>query len=154
MSTLLKFNDPTIEVPVVAKISEKGKVQQVKFIAIFDRLSRTQTKAITRQISESVMEVTNLTKELFDLDDLESDRKTEIDTRIDEIDQETEQLIRAHFKQWKNLPGSDGKVISYSEENREEVLDAMLDSEPYFIALREGLFQANGTKREEAKVKN
>lgn len=145
---LLKGTNPLIKVPCVAKNMDNGKLIPVKFTAVFDRLDRTQAKELRKTIQKALEETRTLGREYSQLDDSDQVRKDEINVRLEEIENQSEEMITKHLKDW-DLPGVNGKV-EFNEENLQEVYRWTA----YFDALYEGLFKATGTHREEQKQKN
>lgn len=146
---LLLGTNPEIIVPCVAKNMDKGVCKPVKFNATFTRLDRTQTKELRKNLSEAMEEVRTLGREYAAIEDAgDEERKIEIKERINELDNQSEDVVREHLKDW-DLKGVNGKV----EFNEENVAEAFRWT-AYFDALYEGLFQATGKQREQQKQKN
>ncbi len=148
MSLLLLGTEPQIQIPCVAKNMENGKLKPVKFTATFERLDRKQAKALRKNIQNALEETRSLGREYANLEDSNETRKEEIKVRLDEIENQSEDMITQHLIGW-DLKGLSGKV-DFNEENLEEVYRWTA----YFDALYEGLFKATGTQREQQKQKN
>jgi hypothetical protein len=148
MSLLLQGTEPEIKIPCVANNMENGKLKPLKFTAVFNRLDRAQAKELRKTIQKALEETRSLGREYASLEDADDTRKEEIEARIDEIENQSEDMISQHLKGW-DLKGPSGKV-DFNDENLAEVFRWTA----YFDALYEGLFKATGTQREQQKQKN
>jgi hypothetical protein len=175
MSSLLIGSEPTIEVPCKAKFVSPGtKAKEVNFIVIYTRLSRSASKESKKVISEHIRRVRFIAKELFLLeqddvaldedkvvsikpderltpltDDEKSEKRHTLEAELERIEGEMTSTIRDNVHSIKNLELSNKKIAEYSPE----LIDDMLNIEPYYIALREGLNQSNGVYQEQ-RTKN
>jgi hypothetical protein len=156
-SVLIGLN-PTIDVPVTAFMFDGKKKVEVSFIAIFKRLSRKENRDMQKKQSSTLREIRRLAKSLATLEqDRSSDNAVENDLEIEKLELEAdkqtvllENLIRENLTGWKHLKGHEDKVVEFNDEN----LDFLLNTESYFIALRDGLHKSHGANYEEMERKN
>jgi len=149
MALSLIGTNPEIKVACIAEVTEGARTQKIKFNATFTRLDRNAAKGIKRTVQAAMDEVRALSRELIQLTDDDAERKAEIELRINEIDLESENLVRDYLKGW-DLKDSGGAAFEFNEDNLEEALRW----DPYFKALLDGLFKATGSVREEQRLKN
>ncbi len=180
--SVLVGTTPKIKVACTALTEEDGQKIKVPFTAVFTRLNRKANKELQKRIQELMRELRAVAKDilviegsspakddggsfvtaalnddqepkdskltLLSSDEIEQARELKAQ-QADAIGEKLTQEIIDHLHSIEKLKDQTGKVVAYSEELRDE----MLEWEPYFIALREGLNKATGTYQEE-RVKN
>ena len=170
-SNLLVGSENTIEVPCKAKFVSPGtKPKLVSFIAVFTRLSRSDSKTLKKNLANQLRRVRLIAKDLVLLEkdnvaldddklslvteddistqlteDEKSSHRAKLESELDAIEEEMTSTMRDNLHDIKNLELSNKKVAEYSPELVEE----MLNIEPYYMALREGLNQSNGVYQEQ-----
>lgn len=175
MSNLLVGTEATIEIPCKAIFQSAGtKPVEASFIAVFTRLSRSDGKKADKELTNQLRRLRAIGKDTLllehgdiaidegklvpikDDDDLTPLTDEEINKRRDELDAEAEAIgkemdtrITNSLHNIKNLMNTDKKPVEYSHE----LVAEMLDYDPYFIALRDGLRKSNGVV-ESKRTKN
>lgn len=146
---------PTIKVACIANFEENGKKIPVKFTAVYERLTRQSHKALQKRLQEMLRQLREVAKKVMVLeekDDLTDDdiaQRNSLDEELNKLQNIINTEIKGHLKAIENLKGADGSLLDYSEE----LVDDMLNYEPYFVALRDGLYKSTGVY-EEQKTKN
>lgn len=177
MSSLLIGAEATIEVPCKALFQGAGsKPIEVTFIAEYTRLSRSDSKKRNIKVSDYLRAIRSKGRDimllehdritlsdsgklaLIETDDDDSKPLTDeqkethrltITAELDEIGSKMDTEIINSLHNIKNLELSNKKVAKYTPE----LLAEMLENEPYYLALREGLRKSNGVF-EEKRTKN
>ncbi len=175
MTSLLIGSDKTIDVPCKALFISPGtKPTEVNFTAVFTRLSRTESKKLNKRIAGLLRQVRALGKDimLLEHDDIafdeqklvivsEADELTvlsekekashreKLEAELERLEESMTSEITTNLHNIKNLKQSNNKNAEYCDE----LVKEMLDIEPYYIALREGLNKSNGVYQDK-RTKN
>lgn len=177
MSSLLIGSEKTIEVTCKALFQSTGsKPTEVAFIAEFTRLSRSDSKKRNIKVSDFLRDIRSKGRDIMLLehdhitltesgklaliesgddeskvltDEEKETHRLKITAELDEIGKQMDTEITNSLHNIKNLELSNKKIAQYSPE----LLAEMLENEPYYLALREGLRKSNGVF-EEKRTKN
>lgn len=165
-----------INVACKANIEENGKKLSVSFIAVFSRLTRQNHKDLQKRLSDMIRQVRafapdaikldettvaidsdgKLTTDLNDIRDNDlnilsaaekEEKRKAIESEIEALNSTVDKEIKDHLHDIQKLEDEQGKTIAYSDE----LVDEMLTFEPYFVALRDGLYKATGTYSEQKR---
>ena len=166
MTSLLIGSEETIEVPCKASFVSAGtKATEVVFVAVFTRLSRADSKKLNKRIAIFLRRIRVIAKDIMLLDhdgiafdenklvlitegdeltpltdDEKQTHRTDLENELDGIEDNMTAEITTNLHDIKNLKLSNKKYAEYSPE----LVTEMLNIEPYYIALREGLHKSNG----------
>jgi len=147
--SLLRGAKGLVKVPVKVELVDDGEEIEVKFIAIFNRMTKPKAKGIRRilrnlQIKVDILSAEELSLDLTKKPDIK--RKNDIALELDELIDELDKPLHDNLVGWENLAGEGGEPIPYSNEIK---LD-MLSLAPYYDALQSAFGDATG-KRQEIK---
>ncbi len=147
--SMLRGAKGLVKVPVTVELVDDGKDIEVKFIAIFNRMTKIKAKEIRRVLRDVQVQIDVLAAEEGNLDlsalkDIE--RKKAISDELDALIDTLELPLADNLIGWEDLKGEDDNPVKFDNENKEE----MLALTPYFDALQLAFRDATG-KRSEIK---